>query len=297
MVEQEIVEQTQEIERLKARMEELNKRFSLFETSIFIYENMKRRLQEKLNDLYVFNTVSNSNYGAALELASSVMDGLEEVLEGGGFNSNTQTFSTEEMNLEWIAKLEYTKKVIKVMKYEEAHPEHADSATVLLSSLEEKDRIEIKYILYTAEEPYRTITFQYMDQLKVIPEEIDPNKKSQPSYFTPNKNTITYVYENGRTNARGLYFTFFHELGHAIDYNYGIDEGKGGYYTDYNKRNRNTLAGHMHKDVGNRIREELGKELEKTEYSDMNYYIKSIMINNITDTFIYKGPSDVYGKS
>lgn len=146
--------------------------------------------------------------------------------------------------------------------------------------------------MYNAEEPYRSLAFRYIERLEIIPEEIDPDKQEQRSYFTPNKNTITYVYEKDRTNARGVYFTFFHELGHAIDYNYGIDEQMEGHYTDYNERNENTLAEHMHKDVENKIRAELNSELERPTYNDMNHDTKLVMINNITETFIYDGPSD-----
>lgn len=97
--------------------------------------------------------------------------------------------------------------------------------------------------------------------------------------------------ERDRANDRGAYFTFFHELGHAIDYNYGIENGMDGYYSDYYKSRKKTLAEHMHGDVESRIRAELKNELNKAGYDNLDAKGKTSIINNVARVAIHKGPS------
>ena len=314
VIELEVVAQINEIDRMITSYETLNKVTPMFSIMILIYKHMRQKLQEKLENLYLFNSASKANYDTALQLAQNVMLGLSQLQDGNGFNSKTGTFSTEGMDLSWIQKLDeihYTRKakdkygdylkeypkdidkIITIIKYEERNPEYIEQTDEFLSVLDAKDRTEIKYLMYTAEEPYRTLALQYLDRLELILEEIDPDKKSQPSYFTHSDNTITYVYERDRTNDRGLYFTFFHELGHAIDYNYGIDSGMDGFYSDFYRNNGMTLAEQMYEDVENRIQTELRAELNKTEYEELDPADKTNMTNNIVDFLIYTGPSDI----
>ena len=51
---------------------------------------------------------------------------------------------------------------------------------------------------------------------------------SDTGYFTPGKNTINVNMPEEPGNPRGPYVTFFHESGHAIDYNY---EDDGSYFS------------------------------------------------------------------
>src|SRR5699024_4589858 len=214
-------------------------------------------------------SVSSSNYDTAMQLAKSVMDGLRQVQDNNGFNKASGTFSTEGMDLSWVSALQEThikrkahdqygdflarypgklEQVMAIVRYEETHRRHAKAASDFLSPLDERDVIEIKYLMYTAEEPYRSLALQYLGELTLIPDEIDPNKKSQPSFFSPSKNSITYIYERDRDNKRGPYFTIFHELGHAIDYNYGMEHGLDGYYSAAAKTDGKILTDHIYVD-------------------------------------------------
>lgn len=312
VVEQEVREQIQEITRMITNLETLNENTPIFEVSILIYKHMQRKLEAKLENLYMFNSASASNYDTALQLARNVMLGLSQIQGGKGFNRKTGTFSTQGMDLSWIQKLDeihYTRKakakfgdylkgypgdlekIITIIKYEERHPDYVETTDEFLTVLDAKDRTEIKYLMYVAEEPYRTLAMKYLDRMELILVEVDPDKKSQPSYFMHSDNTITYVYERDRTNDRGVYFTFFHELGHAIDYNYGVDKDMDDFYSNVYQTNGKTLAEHMHGDVENRIRTELRNELNKAEYDEINVSDKKKMINNIVKVAIHKGPS------
>ncbi|MBO1001792.1 T7SS effector LXG polymorphic toxin [Pseudogracilibacillus auburnensis] len=314
VIEQEIVAQINEIDRMITSFEALNEITPIFRISILIYKNMKRKLQEKLENLYAFNSSSGGNYDTAMQLAQNVMLGLSQIQGGKGFNSKTGVFSTAGMDLSWVVKLDeihYTRKakdkygdylkeypediekIITIIKYEERNTEYIEQSDEFLSQLEQKDAVEIKYLMYSAEEPYRILALQYLGELELILVEIDPNDEEGPgpSFFDPNDNSITYVFERDRANDRGAYFTFFHELGHAIDYNYGIENGMDGYYSDYYKSLKKTLAEHMHGDVESRIRAELKNELNKAGYDNLDAKGKTSIINNVARVAIHKGPS------
>ena len=216
VIEQDILDQIEQIERLISRLTAISKITPTVTVSIQIYEEMKRLLEQKLEDLYEFNATSSTNYQTAMELAENVAQGLTQVQGGKGFNPDTGIFSTKGMELGWVKKLDdihYTRKakehypdyleqhpddlddIITILKYEETNPTYVKQTNEFLSPLEVEDIVGIKYLMYTADEPYRTLAMKYLERLELIPEEIDPDKKSQPSYFTPSENTITYVYE------------------------------------------------------------------------------------------------------
>jgi len=139
--------------------------------------------------------------------------------------------------------------------------------------------------MYTAEEPYRTLTLHYLDRFEIT-------STTDSGVFYPSDNAITFNVEEDRVNDRGAYFTFFHEMGHAIDYYSGVDQGMDGYFTESFTIDGNNLADEMYNDVENRVRMELEAELSKEAYQDLNAEDKTKMVDNITDTFIYRGPSD-----
>lgn len=308
VVEGEVQAQIDEIDRMINRLEQLNEFLPVFGIKVFIYERVKRTLLQKLSDLYAFNSTSSSNYTTAMEFAASVMEGLSQIQGGKGFNEASGTFSTDGMDMSWVTDLNethYTRrakeefgdyigkdsekldKVIEILKYEDANPDDAEKVTEFLSPLEEQDVVEIKYLMYTAEEPYRSLAIRYLNQVELVPEEINPDKKSQSSYFSPSKNRITYLYERDRDNGRGAYFTIFHEIGHALDYNYGDDDrGRGffgsyRYFTDYYESDNQTLTDTMHVDFEETMRNALERELNKSAYRHLSAIEKTIMTNNI----------------
>jgi hypothetical protein len=303
VVEQEIVEQIQEIDRLKARMEDLSVDLPFLQVMTQVYEKMKYKLQQKLNDLYTYNSTSGNNYETAIQLAHQVAQGLMEIHGGKGFHSKNGTFSTEGMDLHWVTRLgeihykrkahdkygdylrEYPgdeEKIITIIKYEETHPKYVGQTNAFLSPLEAKDANEIKYLMYVAEEPYRSLAIRYLDKVKIT------DLEGTGSFFRSSDNTLTYIVASDRINPRGDYFTFFHELGHAIDYNYGEEVGDG-FFSDYYTSNGKTLAVHMHQDVESKIKEALRNEMKNPKFEGAD---KQAMTNHITDVFMYKDPTD-----
>ncbi|TBX39645.1 pre-toxin TG domain-containing protein [Bacillus thuringiensis] len=106
VIEQEIREQIREIDRMKADIEGTSSTLPGMQVMVGIYDTMKQKLQEKLEYLYEFNYVSSSNYDTALQLATSIAQGLAEVQSGKGFNPASGTFSIQDLNMNWTASIQ-----------------------------------------------------------------------------------------------------------------------------------------------------------------------------------------------
>src|SRR5699024_3632927 len=167
--------------------------------------------------------------------------------------------------------------------------------------LEEQDVVEIKYLMYTAEEPYRSLAMDYLDRFEII-------STTKNGGFYSSDDTMRFNVREDRKNERGAYFTFFHVLGHAMDYYNGKDKadehlfstighgfqdfiGTAPYYSEQFETNENTLAEYMHEDVENRIRIEFNDKVTELGYDNLSSEEKEIMINNISEAMIFKDSS------
>ena len=105
-----------------------------------------------------------------------------------------------------------------ISKFEKEHPEYAKKLDELLASgkhnkLTEDDIRKIKYLAYTAEEPYRSIYLRLLGKYR-----IGEGNLKKGAYYQPGEHTINFTYRNCFENdPRGEYTTFFHESGHAVD--------------------------------------------------------------------------------
>ncbi|MDI6675554.1 T7SS effector LXG polymorphic toxin [Bacillus wiedmannii] len=108
VVEQELLEQIREIDRMIASTEALNQAMPIsgMDAMVNLFIEMRRKIQEKLEHLYEFNQTSSNNYATALQLAASIATGLAEVQSGKGFSPASGTFSTKELNMEWVASIQ-----------------------------------------------------------------------------------------------------------------------------------------------------------------------------------------------
>ncbi|MEI4803833.1 polymorphic toxin type 50 domain-containing protein [Bacillus sp. FJAT-51639] len=106
VIEQEIREQIRGIDQTKAGMEGISNVLPAMQVMMGIFDTMKQKLQEKLEHLYEFNYTSSSNYDTALQLAASIAKGLAEVQSGKGFSPVSGTFSTQGLNMEWVAPIQ-----------------------------------------------------------------------------------------------------------------------------------------------------------------------------------------------
>ncbi|MEC3459393.1 T7SS effector LXG polymorphic toxin, partial [Bacillus thuringiensis] len=101
VVEQELLEQIREIDRMKTSIEAINQAVPLpgMDAMANLFTVMRKKLQEKLEHLYEFNYTSSNNYDTALQLAASIAMGLAEVQSGKGFSPASGTFSTQGLNM------------------------------------------------------------------------------------------------------------------------------------------------------------------------------------------------------
>lgn len=97
-----------------------------------------------------------------------------------------------------------------IRQYELEHSETAEKIDKLLEHLDETDIREIKYLAYTAPEPFRTIYLNTLDRYSTG----DLSGHIDGMYLLDHIN-VNMAEEAG--NPRGPYTTFFHESGHAID--------------------------------------------------------------------------------
>lgn len=85
--------------------------------------------------------------------------------------------------------------------------------------IEEFDRYNIMYIAYTSEEPFHSLFFETLGSYT-----IGSVGLSGTSYFSAGDNTINFDVSSAFYHCpKGAYNTFFHECGHAIDYQLGED--------------------------------------------------------------------------
>ena len=121
----------------------------------------------------------------------------------------------------------YKQEYIEV--YEAHHPEQAQRIDSVLSDpdLTDQEKQDIKFLIYSAPEPYRSIYLQHIDKYKVVvfqPGSNDSDGVSGSCYWSQTgKIYLTDGDDTFRENPRGPYNTFFHEGGHAL-YELGADD-------------------------------------------------------------------------
>lgn len=183
-----------------------------------------------------------------------------------------------------------------VEAYELLHPEIKEKMEHLLNTgqpniLTAEDITSIKYIVYTASEPYRTVYLEHIDKYEFAC--IYNNEDEYKSFYSYNINTISLQNANAvlSKDKRGPYTTLLHECGHATDYIF--NENDEGYFCVEYQSNSDSL--HL-------VKEATGKEyvtLQDAIYYDVyNNITEKIRewgitdetrINSILDTFKYGG--------
>lgn len=169
-----------------------------------------------------------------------------------------------------------------VLIYEILHPEDGEKLDNLWEAdqvLTDDDELKIKYIAYTAEEPYRTVYFKYLDQY-----EMGIIGREDGACYKVSTNRIYFA--DGITafsqDARGPYTTWFHESGHATDSN--AEEGSDFYCYNYQIYveafgREVTLQEVIYEDVYQNIREAIEDHTIVEE--------ETVRVEIILDTFRY----------
>ena len=178
-----------------------------------------------------------------------------ELNPGGAATSSAEADSVPASDAGAVSDAEKAK---AIAEYEAANPENAQKVNNFLAPLEEKDRNEIKYLMYTAKEPYRSLGMKYLDKMRIVP------NNNKEGYFQADGNFMTVDFSQDRNNPRGNYYTFFHELGHGIDYYGGRDKlnmfqrafksSSEEFLSEFHQYNGKTLSEHNIEDAANYVR-------------------------------------------
>lgn len=193
--------------------------------------------------------------------------------------------------------------------YEYLNPKDAKTMNKLLSGLAkdknsryQEDIRNIKFIAYTAQEPYRSLFFKYAKKLKIgdydYHETNSSGKEEAQKYIASDKKLYVRFYQKnaygknneGRYDPRGAYVTFFHEAGHAID-DLSLADDKFFFTTKkYNFTTVNadgqTVLQAAEKDVRDNIKNSVVKYIEDKGYEglgiDADEIVRSIMTYNFS---------------
>lgn len=167
-----------------------------------------------------------------------------------------------------------------IAEYERFHGDDAKKYDKLLDPLEEEDEINIKIITYNADQLYRDMMFKYADKYKIELSDEDG------SYFSRSEDKIVLKENQFRGDK---YQTFFHECGHAIDYNFS-KENKIKTYTSaaFVGSNGITLDQSTENDVKNWTQTQAQKYID-SEYQNLSDAERKNMANNVTEFVMSKG--------
>lgn len=137
-----------------------------------------------------------------------------------------------------------------------------------MQPLETGDTLAIKLQAYTADETFCKLFIRYLDRFAIA-------DTSVKGVFNSSNDTLVFNIADDRNNPRGTYYTFFHEVGHAIDYYYGVENGYKTNVTDaYKNAEGLTLSDANRLDVEARLSDEidvlLSTEAEFITWSQQN---------------------------
>jgi len=115
-----------------------------------------------------------------------------------------------------------------VRSYEKNNPEHAEIMDRLLGQIADcghfNDIQNIKYMVYLADEPYRSLLLNNADKMKIGNHhaELDADSKGNYDQYyidfaLTNSITLSLLQKKAKDDPRGPYHTLFHEIGHGID--------------------------------------------------------------------------------
>lgn len=147
-----------------------------------------------------------------------------------GYNLDTNEQMQDALFAEFIEE--------SIKEGENTFPQYASDLNTFLSTgnqdiLTEEIKDRIKCIVYTTEDPYRTILLEYIDEFEIgimIDGDEDDRDKQDgaQAYYSQTDNTVNFEDASNQfiiSLGDMAYQTLFHESGHAIDYNNAFYSG------------------------------------------------------------------------
>ncbi|WP_455717321.1 hypothetical protein [Anaerosporobacter sp.] len=156
------------------------------------------------------------------DLKKSLIESVGRYYDGDVTKYMNGSVSSNEFNKDIDLVIEY---------YEYLNPEDAKNLDDLFEEMKNDttydysvDIKNIKFIAYTAPEPYKSVFFEYAGDLDIAeynyPEK-DSNGDSLSQHYSSDVKKLYLRFHGtvgeGKDDRRGAYAVFFHEVGHAID--------------------------------------------------------------------------------
>lgn len=240
-----------------------------YESILLIDEQIYRHFQELEEQYDEIEYQTAGLFERSREIRTVVMEGLEEL------RTTFQTgVYTPNLNSAWrfaigsrgvrvpLSDVNGNYKQTVVEQYEAIHPDTAQKMYEFLMNdtckmLTQGDIMNIKYLVYTAEEPYRTLYLEKIGTYEITKLYDSEDEDRENKFFKKERNIVLKYPDAFLADDRGGYTGFFHECGHATDY--GVDEyySREYQYTNPATGETNTLYELMEEDVCNNIREHI----------------------------------------
>ena len=136
---------------------------------------------------------------------------------------NLSTLQSPQFTASTFYTLSSEEKAAYVAQCNELCPSWAENFSKIFSDPDwtEQEKLDIKFLIYNAPEPYRSIYLKYLNSYNITVfqyESADSDGNTDSCYYASSKKVFLldgdYTF---RYNERGPYNTFFHECGHALD--------------------------------------------------------------------------------
>lgn len=156
-------------------------------------------------------------------LKTGLIDAISRYYDGdvAPYMANASGYNKVKFNKDMKLVIEY---------YEYLNPKDAKTMNNFLAGpAKDKDKRyledinNIKFIAYTAREPYKSVFFKYLKKIKIADydyHELNSKGEEKSQYYSGDSKSIYirfYGNNEGKDDLRGPYVTLFHEIGHGID--------------------------------------------------------------------------------
>ncbi len=305
---EELMSQQKKIRMCREKIQRVSEVLRLCKGMCVVLYAMEIKLQEQIDLGEQFLAASSGIYDDVKELKAVFSKGLESMKEAI-CNDMGQCINIKAINKDWWTELddiiqkknwihsieEYRKyleehpedreKIYKIIEFESMHPTDVKKINQFLSPLKEKTAIEIKYQAYMAREPYRSLWIKYLDRYKIFLSNTDSK-----SAFMSDKNGIRIKEALLEDDKQKFFSEFFHECGHAIDYNLRVNKQDGNSYfsSTYKYNDLWTLHECNRRDVENYFNKSINELYKDEAYREWSQYRKDKVKDEVIKHILFE---------
>ena len=212
---EEIKEIADKIESIESSISDIENNFKLFHISSI--NSLKNTLRKQRLDIQDYHRKMDVLGDSLIAIVQKYDDCEKEVCDKETVGLE-QTKGSPVENTYLQAEISDAEKEKVIRDYEKKHQKEAEIFDKFLDgddsgNLTKDDIRNIKFLVYTSEEPFISIYLKSLSKYKIKTTNLDKG-----AYYQPWKHSVSYTYPDSfNEDPRGPYTTFFHEGGHAID--------------------------------------------------------------------------------